>query len=66
MSSLAFERLLDEMLATVAAEAIIVSRELLREKLIAACWSRPAVLDDDGRIVDFVSGEEVEWPPLAN
>ena len=31
-----------------------------------ALWSRPAVLDDDGRIVDLLSGQEVEWPPIAN
>jgi hypothetical protein len=54
------------MLPTFAAEAIIVAREVLRGKVIAACWSRPAVLDDDGRVVDFLSGEEVEWPPIAN
>jgi hypothetical protein len=32
--------------------------------LAAALWSATAVLDDDGRIV--VSGQEVEWPPIAN
>jgi hypothetical protein len=32
----------------------------------AALWHVPPVLDDDGRIVDLVSGQEVEWSPIAN
>ena len=31
-----------------------------------ALWSELAVLDDDGRVVDLLSGEEVEWPPITN
>jgi hypothetical protein len=27
---------------------------------------QPTVLDDDGRIVDFVSSQEVAWPPIAS
>ena len=66
MSSRVLERMLDEMIATIAAEDITITREQLRVKVTAALWSRPAVLDDDGRIVDLVSGQEVEWPPIAN
>lgn len=65
MSSRAFERMLDEMLARLATEGIRISREQLRAKMAAAMWGAVA-LDEDGRIVDYVSGEEVEWPPLAN
>ena len=66
MSSRAFERMLDEMLARLAVEGIAVPREVLRAKVVAACWSRPAVLDDDSRVVDLLSGQEVAWPPIAN
>ena len=40
-----------------------------RRRPATSFWStgsRPAVLDDDGRVVDLLSGEEVEWPSIAN
>jgi hypothetical protein len=65
MSSRALDRLIDEMIATIAAEGIHVPREILRAKVAAALWGS-TVLDDDGRIVGLVSGQEVDWPPVAN
>jgi hypothetical protein len=62
----AFERTIDELLGKLAAEGITIPREVLRAKLAAAFWTRPAVLDDDGPVVDLLSGEEVEWPPITN
>jgi hypothetical protein len=58
--------MLNEMLADVAADGFNVPSELLHAKVAAALWCVPAVLDDDGRIVDFVSGQEFEWPPITN
>ena len=67
MSSRAFEQMLDEMLARLATEGVTITREQLRVKVAATFWDRPAVLDDEKRIVDFVTGCEPEhWPPLAS
>jgi hypothetical protein len=67
MSSRGFEQMLDEMLARLAAEGVTITREQLRVKVAATFRDRPAVLDGEGCIVDFVTGGEPEhWPPLAN
>ena len=64
--SLVFSPMLNELLGDLAIEGITVTREQLRAKLAAELWHVPPVLDDDGRIVDLVSGQEVEWPPIAD
>ena len=48
MSSRVLERMLDEIIATIAAEGITTTREQLRVKVTAALWSRPAVLATTG------------------
>jgi hypothetical protein len=64
--SLVFQRMLNAMLAELAVDGITVPRELRRAKLAAELWHVSLVLDDDGRIVDLVSSQDVEWPPIAN
>ena len=63
--SRAFEQLLDELLATFAAEGINVPRDLLRVKLPAVAW-HAVIFDEGGCFRELVTGLEVEWPPLAN
>ncbi len=66
MSSRAFEQLLDEMLAEFAAEGITVPRELLRAKLAAVAW-HAVIFDEEAECFrEIVTGQEVEWPPIAN
>ncbi len=54
------------MLATFAAEGINVPRDLLRAKLAAVAW-HAVIFDEDAECFrELVTGQKVEWPPIAN
>ena len=54
------------MLAELAADGSIVPASYCAPSWPSSYRDVPPVLDDDGCPRDLLSGQEVEWPPIAN
>ena len=61
MTTRAFEALVDEVLAILAAEGITGPREKLRSKMAAALWHAVTIDEDTGTCVELVTGRKVPW-----